>query len=173
MTSLEYFHPEFMSLTSAHPLWSSTGPSPTKVAMASVQAKLLSGQYRTQALCSHWLPNKDKKCRLSPLCDTDEDTTHMLKDCQALTPTRDKLLCFTQSYCSDHPIISELAIKLCSSKSPYFCQFLLDCSTIPEVFQLFQQHGPVIQHHLFNITRIWCYSLHRDRLKILGRWTNN
>ena len=153
MTSLEYFHPEFMSLTSAHPIWTSTGPSPAKVAMASVQAKFLSGRYRTQALCSHWLPNKDTKCRLSPLCDTDEETTHMLKDCHAL-------LCFTQSYCSDHPIISELAIMFCSSKNPDFCQFLLDCSTIPEVIKLFQQHGPVIHHHLFNITRIWCYSLH-------------
>ena len=171
MTSLEFFNPMFMSLSSPHPLWTSAGSSPSKVVMATVQAKLLSGRFRTQALCSHW-QNNDKKCKLSLECNSDEDIPHILKFCISLNQTREKLLNFTRSYCNDHKSIANIALKLCNIDNPDFCQFLLDCSTIPEVIQLFQQHGPIIHTHLFNITRIWCYSLHRDRLKILGRWTN-
>ena len=161
----------FMSLSSPHPLWTSAGSSPSKVVMATVQAKLLSGRFRTQALCSHW-QNNDKKCKLSLECNSDEDIPHILKFCISLNQTREKLLNFTRSYCNDHKSIANIALKLCNIDNPDFCQFLLDCSTIPEVIQLFQQHGPIIHTHLFNITRIWCYSLHRDRLKILGRWRN-
>jgi hypothetical protein len=171
MTSLEFFKPRFMSLSSPHTLWTSAGSSPTKVAMATVQAKLLSGRYRTQALCSHW-QNDGRKCKLSPDCNSDEDITHILKFCISLEQTREKLLNFTHSYCNDHQIISSIALKLCNIDNTEFCQFLLDCSVIPEVIKLFQQHGEIIHTHLFNITRIWCYSLHRDRLKILGRWRN-
>ena len=35
-----------------------------------------------------------------------------------------------------------------------------------------QSDGQKVLEHLFNITRIWTYSLHRDRLKLLGRWRN-
>ena len=48
LKSLTYFHPQYMSLTEPHPLWTSAGSSPAKIAMATVQAQMLSGKYRTQ-----------------------------------------------------------------------------------------------------------------------------
>ena len=50
LSSLKYFYPQYMSLTSTHPKWVTSGSSPTKVqAMASVQVVLVSGRFRTEA----------------------------------------------------------------------------------------------------------------------------
>ena len=172
LTSLEFFQPSFMSLAYSHPLWRTAASSPTKVVMATVQARFLSGRYRSEALCSHWSNNTLGHCRLSPSCQTPEDTTHILKNCTALDATREKLLFFTSSYCKDHPIIDRLVQQYCNTECHLFCQFLVDCSVLPEVIAAVQKHGPDILTHLFNITHIWVYSLHRDRLRILGRWRN-
>ena len=44
LPSLEFFHPSYMSLSAPHPLWRTAGSSPTKVVMATVQARFLSGR---------------------------------------------------------------------------------------------------------------------------------
>lgn len=172
LSSLQFFHPSFMSLTSTHPLWETAGSSPTKVVMATVQAQFLSGRYRSEALCSHWSPNAHGRCKLIPGCEEYEDTTHILQNCSGLNKTRMKMIDFTNSYCLKHPVIANLVTKYCNTSCRLFCQFLLDSSVLPDVIAAVQMHGKVIHKHLFNISRIWVYSLHRDRLKILGRWRN-
>ena len=169
LPSLEFFHPNYMSLTRTHPLWTTAGSSPTKVVMATVQAHFLSGRYRTQALCSHW-SGSSGDCQMSPDCKTREDISHILKHCMALNSTRIKLSNFTQSYCASHPVIASLAEQYCHVKCRLFVQFLLDCSVIPDVIAAVQVHGQHILPKLFDITRMWVYTLHRDRLKLLGRW---
>jgi hypothetical protein len=171
LSSLEFFRPEFMSLSSPHPLWTTTSSSPTKVAMATVQARLLSGRYRTEALCSNW-SNTDGFCKLSPSCNEEETVTHILQTCTALSKTRENLMTFTRSYCDGHPLVASLTRQFCKTECRLFVQFLLDCSVLPEVICAVQNHGSIIHEHLYNITRIWCYALHRDRLKTLGRWNN-
>ena len=170
LSSLEFFHPQYFSLASPHPIWTTTGHSPTKVSMATVQAQMLSGRYRTEALCSNWSKNTSGHCLLSPSCQIVEDITHILKCCKALSPTREKLISFTASYCDDNPDAKDIVNLYCTPAHPQFCQFLLDCSTLPEVIRSVQQNGSTVLSHLFNITRIWCYSIHRERLKLLGRW---
>ena len=44
-TSLSYFKPRFMSLSSPHPLWTTAGSSPAIVSMATIQAQMISGRY--------------------------------------------------------------------------------------------------------------------------------
>ena len=68
--------------------------------------------------------------------------------------------------------IGALPTNLCDANQPSFVDFLLDCSTLPEVIAGVQQHGHVVLHHLFRVTQIWVYVLHRERLKLLGRWNN-
>ena len=172
LDSLEFFKPSFMSLTCSHPLWRTAAASPTKVVMATQQARFLSGRYRTEALCSHWSQNTQGLCKLSPDCQTAEDTRHILQTCSALAATRDKMATFTSSYINSHPVVASIVRQYCYPDCRLFCQFLLDCSVLPEVIAAVQQHGDEILQHLFNITRIWVYALHRDRLKILGRWRN-
>ena len=54
LSSLRYFHPEYMSLCKPHSIWTSAKNNPYEVFKALVQATMLSGKYRTEKLCQHW-----------------------------------------------------------------------------------------------------------------------
>ena len=173
LPSLQFFNPSFMSLASPHPIWATAGSSPAMVAMATVQAQMVSGRYRTQQLCSHWSPHTSGFCLLSKSCSsTLEDLTHILSSCHALLPAREKLQRFTLNYIENHPIIKQIVLPLCQPSHHQFCQFILDCSVLPQVILAHQLHGNIIHHHLFLISRTWAYSLHKERLKKLGRWNH-
>ena len=82
---------------------------------------------------------------------------------------------FTSSYATCVPAIRNLILTLCVPSNPNFVQFLLDCSCLPEVILATQQDGKEVRGHLFLITRLWVYTLHREGMKLkgmklLGRW---
>ena len=67
--------------------------------------------------------------------------------------------------------LAALLLNLCAPPYPQnFCNFLLDCSTLPEVISAAQTHGPIVHEHFYNVTRTWIFVLHRERLRMLGRW---
>ena len=172
LPSLTYFKPSMMSLCRPHPLFSSAGSSPSKVSMATVQALMLSGRYRTEYLLRYWSSNSNGFCKLSPECSIKiEDVQHIVQICPALADTRETLREFTNKYVSNLlPTLSTLILKFCVPSHPNFCDFLLDCSTIPEVVCLVQSLGGDVYTPLFDVTRTWIYVLHRERLKRLNRW---
>ena len=47
-------------------------------------------------------------------------------------------------------------------------QFLLDCTVLPEMISLKQGQGSSVHESL--LTRSYCFSLHKERLKLLGKW---
>ena len=169
LRSLAYFRPAYMSLTKTHVLWSSAKHSPYKVSMAMIQAQLLSGRYRLGSLTRHWKTNYDGHCLLSTECaDSLEDIVHFLQLCPGLDTTRKELRKFTELYASNlNDLPSSLLLKLASIDNPSFCQFMLDCSAMPEVISLCQQSSDDILGHYFNVTRIWIFKLHRERQKHL------
>jgi hypothetical protein len=114
--SLLFFRPSFMSKISTHPIFTTAGSSPPKVAMASVQAAMLSGWYRTEALCSHWSKNKRGVCLLSDFCsNTMDDINHILTSCP-LDETRNNLIKYTENYLKKLPFEFRVLLqKLCSS----------------------------------------------------------
>ena len=175
LPSLSFFRPQFMSLAKPHPMWSTAGSSPAKIAMATIQCRMVSGRYRTQLLCSHWSNNKAGFCQSSPACSsTVEDIKHILTTCHGLHETRLKLINFTQKYCTKvSPAIRNIIENHCTIESPTFCQFLLDCSVLPQVITATQQYGSNVLSHVFHITRTWVYTLHKQRMKLLGRWNLN
>ena len=64
--------------------------------------------------------------------DAVEDIPHILRDCDALDDTRNDLIEFTKRFCETVPQhIADLIMMLTNVSSPEFCQFLLDCSTLP------------------------------------------
>ena len=173
LPSLSYFKSNFMSLTKIHPMWTTAGCSPSKVAMATVQAQMLSGRYRTEYLCRHWSKNKIGVCLISDSCkNTVEDLPHILLLCPALQPTREKLVNFTIAYCERVPQISQVIMSFLVPTNPLFCNFLIDCSTNSNVIAAVQEYGNDFLNHFYHITRTWCYCLHRERLKLLGRWNH-
>ena len=168
LPSLLNFHPQFMSLAKPHPLWLSAGANPYEVSKAIQQAKFLSGRYRTESLCSHWSSNKGGFC-LSPTCSNQiESVEHILVHCQAYAPIRDKLRRLWHS--SSNPTVLELASQALVSSSSYLLQFILDCSVIPHVITATQHYGTDLLYSLFHLTRTWCFAIHRERMKIYGRW---
>ena len=172
LPSLEYFHPEYMSLTQPHPIWTSAGANPYQVKMSTIQAVMLSGRYRTELLCSKWSPTNLGFCQ-APSCQdlpAFEDLHHILAVCRSLEPTRQRLINFTLRVPDQHPDVQIIVRKYCVPSHPQFVQFLLDCSVLPEVVLARQQYGAAILTCLFRITRTWCYCLHKARLKLLNRW---
>ena len=117
-------------------------------------------------------PTTENPPRVGGLENTVEDIPHILKFCPALTPFRQKLNLFTEAFCQRLEIqdIRSLLTNLCVTSNPLFVNFLLDCSYLPMVITSMQQHGVVVLHHLFRVTRTWIFVLHRERLKMLGRW---
>ena len=173
LKSIPFFNCSFMSLIKIHPLLSTAGHSSTNVARALVQSVMLSGRYQCGALTRHWQRDYDGCCLLSPECNGQLETIpHLLQFCAGLRGTRESLATFTSEYSLNLPIgLKDLISSLCFPESPTFCQFLLDCSTIPAVISASQSLGEVYVHdHLFYISRIWVYAIHRERLKKLGMW---
>ena len=111
-------------------------------------------------------------CLLS-CCDQDiyEDEEHILLSCGSLSSTRQTLSKFTLNYAKAFPHLSDILLTFTNPAHPDFFQFLLDCSAVPQVISLEQLHSKESLYSLFKVTWTWCYSLHRDRLKMLGRWT--
>ena len=115
-----------MSLTILHRISTTAGSSPAKVAMATVQAQMLSGRYSTESLCSHWKIHSTGVCLLSPACSgTKEDLQHILWYFCTLTPTREKLLDFTTKNCLQVSTpISQLITEYTNPSNKYFHHFL-------------------------------------------------
>ena len=173
MWSLAYFKPEYMSLGKPHPIWLTCGSNPFEVNKAVIQARMLSGRYRTERLARYWTKNKQGLCLL-PACQSigkQETLQHILADCDSLMLTRQKLLSFTQNYIQRLPYhICVLVERYCSPHHYLFPQFIVDCSTLPAVIAAVQENGDGVLYHLFRVTRTWCYALHKERLRQLGRW---
>ena len=116
--------------------------------------------------------NKEAVCLLPPCSGqkTQEDLVHILAHCGYLDDTRAGLLRFTTKFSQDLEPLNIILNEFANPRHPLFTQFMVDCSCLPQVILAVQLHGEIILHHLFRITRTWCYSLHRERLKQLGRW---
>ena len=162
-----------MSLTKVHPLLDTAGHSSYQVAKSLIQSIMLSGRYRCGALLRHWKRDYDGRCLLSPNCgDQIEDITHIVQRCPALCELRKNLLTFTYNYTLSLPLpLHQLFLELSNPLSSSFCQFLLDCASIPLVIAAMQEFGSrFVLNIAFFISRTWVYAIHRERLKILGQW---
>ena len=168
LPSLAYFKPEYMSLTKPHPIWSTAGSNPYEVSKAVQQARFLSGRYRSEYLSRHWTSNKEGYC-LSPTCNEElESVEHILIKCSAYTECKGRLYSLWLS--SSNPVVKNLVIEAFLNETEYLLQFIIDCSVLPPVINAVQAHGHGILEDLFYLTRTWCFSVHRQRMKMLGRW---
>ena len=64
--------------------------------------------------------------------------------------------------------LMDLISEVLSGPQNSLVQFILDASVHPSVITLVQTYGQDILMPIFYLTRTWCYSLHRERLKLLG-----
>ena len=166
LTSLSYFHPEYMSLLRPHPLFSSCGENSFEVAKSLTVSRMISGRYRSDQLLSHFDKNEDQRCRL---CLTSTgNIEHLLLDCSALSDVRNTQLQSISNrtdFCQDSVF---LILNYREKSASAFIQLLLDCSVLPEVI-VANQNGQNVMHDIFKFGRTWCYNIHATRMKLLGR----
>ena len=169
LPSLEYFKPQYMSLSRPHPLFTTCGSNSYEICKCLVQARMLSGRYRSDRLVRHFYPGSDGNCSLCPE-NVPGDLDHILTWCVSLREVR-RLLTekLEQSYISD--TAKSIILNVINSENRKdFVQFLLDCSVHPDVISATQNCGPALLEELFRFTRSWCYAVHRTKLKLQGRW---
>ena len=157
------FDPKYMSLAKPHPIWWTAGSNPYEVSKALIQCRMLSGRYRTYQLTSHWLDSQSSQCP-APICQSSCETVeHILLHCPAYSLTRVNLLEKFKS--AQNHSIQLLVTTALTKPDSYMLQFLLDASVLPETQSLIRRFGDSILYQIFSLTRSWCYSIHRERLK--------
>ena len=97
-----------------------------------------------------------------------ESPEHILLICSAYHDTRLNLI--AAALHTRNQTSHTLFIKHLFSNEKKMMQFLVDPSSIPEVISCAQSYGSDIYNDIFYIGRTWCFSLHRERSKRLGKW---
>ena len=167
LPSLVHFKPEFHSLHTPHPILWTPRANPHEVAKAVIQLKMLSGRYRVAMLTRHWSSNKSGCCP-APNCNGFETLEHLLVFCKYYAQARGKLRRLWNS-CSV-PLLSDLLSEILHGPTDSLTQFIVDASVHPTVIHLVQTYGQDMLFRIFHLTRTWCYTLHRERLRLLGHF---
>ena len=130
LPSLVHFNPDFMSLSTPHPLWTSAH-SPYEVSKAVIVARMLSGRYRTDRLARHWTKdNPDGLCRLPGCINQEGDLQHILLHCPALSPSRAKMIKLWSDFMVSRPSLLPIIKKYTLEDQHLMPQFLLDPSAL-------------------------------------------
>ena len=173
LDSLKYLNTTFLSLQFPHPLWTTCAANPFEVSKAVIQARMLSGRYRSDHLARHWTSNKMGYCQL-PQCigkNTPGTLEHILVSCPSLSECRQKMSALWTTLCQVNPTCAFILSQVVTTNSEgLLTQFLLDCSTLPCVVEAVNLSGTDLLFPLFHLTRTWCFTIHRTRMNMLGLW---
>ena len=166
LPSLKYFRPEYMSLQKPHPIWTTCGNNSYEVAKAVIQAKFLSGRYRSESLTTHFSAGSSPNCSICPekLIGSIE---HILTICSSLLPVRSQHLKHLTESRNLSNFTKEIIQNYFKKPIDMTTQMLLDPSTLPEVIFAVQNGETNVLNEIFRFTRSWCHAMHRCRLQQL------
>ena len=168
--SLKYFKPEFMSLSHPHKIWTTCGSNPFEIHKAVIQARMLSGRYITDRLSRHWMQNQSGLCTI-PGCTGlgIGSLEHYLLFCPALSQARSKVISLLKKVAAESDLIGNIIEKVFTKQTPeHIVQFLLDCTSFPDIILLEQSGNIALVEQIFHVCRTWCYTMHRSRMNKLG-----
>jgi hypothetical protein len=145
LPSLEYFHPEFVSLSAPHKLYTSAGSKSFKVAKAGIQLLVLANQYPSSKNTRHCsIQNSDGLC-----------SSQFVKNGNWLNP-------LNKFYCAVQPTpwrernwtlcVWSWTIPTLTSWSPEFSTQDLQtkwCNALPEVIHAVQLYGERLLKDIF------------------------
>ena len=106
-----------------------------------------------------------------PGCTGDEigSLEHYLLTCPALSVARSHALSLTKKVSMEHEKLTNILQSSFINQTPEtMVQFLLDCSSLPDVVLLGQSPHSFLVDRVFYICRSWCYTIHRARVNKLG-----
>ena len=155
LPSLQFFQQNFYSLSKPHPIWTTAGGNPYEVEKATIQARMISGRYRTCWLSRHWSGDTSGFCSL-PNCSTKQipgTLQHILLECQDLSPARSRVFSLWATFLKDKsstfPLVKKYTLD---SSPPQFVQFLLDCSVFTYVISARQAEGDRVTNLYYDDT---------------------
>ena len=174
MKSLHLFNANFMSLARTHPIWTSAGSSPFEVEKAKVQARMLSGRYRTCWLRRHWSGDASGFCQIPGCSETPGTLLHIATgQCPSLAHARRKAAGSWHDFLVDNPLLFPLIDCITLGDPEEFLSFLVDPTTTPSVISFAQQHKDIdVIGKLCYMTRTWLFTMHKERLVLLDLWNN-
>ena len=97
-----------------------------------------------------------------------DDLEHSLVRCPAHRTARTRVLAMWADYLATRPHLATVVEHYTDTAGTDLVQFLVDPSVLPQVITLRQEHGEEVINAVFYLTRTFCYSIHRCRLKLLG-----
>ena len=173
LPSLVFFDPTRASLLRSHAIWTYAGNNSYEVNKSIVAAKMLSGRYRTEALSRHWSGVGGGFCVMSTCDKVLGDLQHLLLKCPAFHDMRARFLTmWRQKLCHLEPLL-DLFMRIINGPDEKHIAFLLNPSANPDLQALAQTYGSVVIEHSCYLTRTFIYNIHREKLKLTGKWTNS
>ena len=160
-----------MSLSKPHPIWTSAGSSQYEVRKATVQARMLSGRFRTCWLRRHWSGDPTGSCRVPGCSEVPGTLRHLATgECPGLSNALVRATALWTSYLKDNPLLFPVINHYSLGDQDEFLGFLLDPTTLPPIITLSQRHGSIIIEQLCYLIRTWLYYMHKERLKLMNLW---
>ena len=132
---------------------------------------MISGRYRSEDLCKHWSgSNKLGFCLANTCSEVIGDLNHILIVCPALQDVRDRFTKLWLERSSQSPALYQLIRMVLASPPSVQVQFILDPTCFNGMGMLVEIYGQPILDHVLYLTRTYAYYMHREKLKMLGRW---
>ena len=171
LDSLLYFDPYRSSLVHPQPLWTASAGNSYECSKSMIQARMVSGRYRTEMMCRFWSSNRMGYCLAETCHEVPGTLEHLLVQCPALEGVRSRLLTLFSTKTIGLPALHHLVMKkVLSSPATHQVKFMLDASADIEVLHLVQLHGQQVLDLVLYLTRTWAYCIHREKMIITGRW---
>ena len=97
----------------------------------------------------------------------EESLQHILLDCPEYAVTRTNIVKKWLSV--EDQAVAQLAMHALSQPPAYLMQFILDATVMPLTRNLLKSRDENSLGLLMNLTRTWCYCVHRERQRLLKR----
>ena len=161
--------PQFLPIGGPpHPIWTSSSHSTSATRSAVIQAKILVGTYRCNAVTSRW-SGESAACSLPGCTAAVSDVTHLLSG--LCPPLRPKLIIAAVrglAFLSPHPHLFDIVVKVLHGSSSEWAKFLADPSTNPDLICYKQLNGIKALNPIFRFSRSITWSMHIEYIK----WPN-
>ena len=163
LKSLKYFRPELYSLTKPHYMWSNTGGKPYETSKATVQARMLSGRFRSEMFCRHFnSKNREGYCTASSCNNIPGTLEHILLTCPSLNSTREQMYSMCLENTVMFPTLHQLIIDVLASSEETKTQFFLEPLSFQHVQQESESIGPQYIQTVSYITRTFVFRIYRE-----------
>ena len=140
---------------------------------AYVHSRMLSGRYITDHRTRHWdRSNPAGLCRLCPHFNVGGapplgDLAHQLLYCSGLAEPRATAVRLWAGQIEMKPHLQPIIATLIAGQPQDILSFILDPSSVPGVISAAQAHGQSVYQDCHHLSRVWCYSNHKKRMKLL------